>query len=105
MYNIIIEKGPPLNESELNIIICLLIDKLSINNSILKEHLMKLLYQFIELSDINKIMLVILNNSLGKNNKIKTDILDLVNELFSRKKLNISSKNYVKILGKYINID
>ena len=105
LYNIITEKGHPLNEIELNIIISLLIDKLSINNSILKEHLMKLLYQFIELSDINKIMLVILNNSLGKNNKIKTDILDLVYELFSRKKLNISSKNYVKILGKYICIN
>ena len=105
LYNIITEKGHPLNEIELNIIISLLIDKLSINNSILKEHLMKLLYEFIELSDVNKIMLIILNNALGKNNKIKTDILDLVYELYKRKKLNISSKNYVKILGKYICIN
>ena len=102
LYFIITEKGHPLNEIELNIIISLLIDKLSINNTTLKEHLMKLLNEFIELGDINKVMIVILNNTLGKNNKIKTDILDLVYELNSRKKLNISSKNYVKILGKYI---
>ena len=105
LYNIITEKGHPLNEIELNIIISLLIDKLSITNTTLKEHLMELLYEYIELSDINKIMLVVLNNSLGKNNKIKTEILDLIYELFSRKKINISSKNYIKILGKYICIN
>ena len=105
LYNIITEKGYPLNEIELNIIISLLIDKLSINNATLKEHLMKLLYEFIELSDINKMMLIVLNNSLGKNNKIKTDVLDLIYELFLRKKINISSKNYIKILGKYICIN
>ena len=105
LYHVITEKGHPLNEIELNIIISLLIDKLSINNNILKGHLMKLLYEFIELSDINKIMLIILNNSLGKNNKIKTEILDLVYELFKRKKLNLSSKNFIKILGKYICIN
>ena len=105
LYIIITEKGNPLNEIEINIIISLLIDKLSINNNILKERLMKLLDEFIELSDINRNVLVILNNSLGKNNKIKTDILDFIIDLHSRKKLNLSSKNYVKILGKYICIN
>ena len=105
LYFIITEKGHPLNEIELNIITSLLIDKILINNSTLKEHLMKLLYEFIELGDINKIVLIILNNSLGKNNKIKTDILDFIYELNSKKNLNLSSKNLVKILGKYICIN
>ena len=106
LYNIITTKGHPLNEIELNIIISLLIDKLSINNNILKEHLMKLLYEFIELSnDINKLVLYILNNTLGKNNKIKTEILDITYELYNKKKFNIATKNYVKILGKYICIN
>ena len=105
LYFIITEKGHPLNEIESLIIISLLVDKLSINNNALKEHLMKLLNEFMELSDANKIMINILNSSLGKNNKIKTDILDLVYELHLRKKLNISTKNYVKILGKYICIN
>ena len=105
LYNIIKEKKYCLNEIELNIIISLLIDKISINNNILKEHLMKLLNEFIELSDINKTAIVILNNSLGKNNKIKTDVLDFIYDLNKRKKLNLSSKNYIKILGKYICIN
>ena len=105
LYFIITEKGHPLNEIELNIITSLLIDKILINNSTLKEHLIKLLYEFIELGDINKIVLIILNNSLGKNNKIKTDILDFIYELNTKKNLNLSSKNFVKILGKYICIN
>ena len=105
LYNVIKEKGHSLNEVELNIIISLLIDKISINNNALKEHLMKLLNEFIELSDINKTAIVILNNTLGKNNKIKTDILDFIYDLSKRKKLNLASKNYVKILGKYICIN
>ena len=105
LYNVIKEKGHSLNEVELNIIISLLIDKISINNNALKEHLMKLLNEFIELSDINKTAIVILNNTLGKNNKIKTDILDFIYDLNKKKKLNLASKNYVKILGKYICIN
>ena len=46
-----------------------------------------------------------MNNTLAKNNKIKTDILDFIYDLNKRKKLNLSSKNYVKILGKYICIN
>ena len=49
LYNLIKEKNQKLNESESNIIISLLIDKLTINNNTLKEHLNKLLYEYIEL--------------------------------------------------------
>ena len=102
LYNIIAEKGLMLSEIETNIILSLLIDKLSINNSTLKEYLLKLLYEYIELNGINKIMALVLNIALGKNSKIKTDILDFTIELYNNKKLNIMSKNYVKILGKFI---
>ena len=90
------------NINNINIIISLLIDKLTINNNTLKEHLNKLLYEYIELNDINRIMIVVLNIALGKNNKIKTDILDYIIELSNNSKLNLISKNYIKILGKYM---
>ena len=102
LYNIITEKGHVLNEIESNIIISLLIDKLSINNNTLKEHLILLLSEYIELNDINKTMILVLNIALGKNSKIKTDILDYTIELYLNQKLNIMSKNYIKILGKYM---
>ena len=102
LYNIITERSYIINEIESNIIITLLIDKLSINNNALKEHLIKLLNEYIELNDINKTMILVLNIALGKNSKIKTDILDFTIELFANKKLNIMTKNYVKIFGKYI---
>ena len=102
LYNTIKENNKSLNEIELNIILTLLIDKLSINNNTLKEHLIKLLNEYIELTDINKTMIVVLNIALGKNSKIKTEILDFTNELFNKNKLDIIQRNYVKIFGKYI---
>jgi hypothetical protein len=102
LYNIINEKNYLLNEIELNIIITLLIDKLSINNNTLKEYLIKLLNEYIKLNDINKNMILVLNIALKKNSKIKTDILDFTIELCEKKKLNIMTKNYIKIFGKYI---
>ena len=102
LYNIINDKRYLLNEIESNIIITLLIDKLSINNNTLKEYLIKLLNEYIELNDINKNMILVLNIALKKNSKIKTDILDFTIELCANKKLNIMTKNYIKIFGKYI---
>ena len=102
LYNNIVEKGQMLNEIESNIIISLLIDKLSISNNTLKELLFQLLNKYIELNGINKIMALVFNIALGKNSKIKTDILDFAIDLYNNKKLNIISKTYVKILGKYI---
>ena len=102
LYIIIKEKGHVLNEIEINIIISILIDKISIINYTLKEYLYKLLNIYIELNDINKIMLVVLNIGLGKNNKIKTEILEYTNNLNKSKNLNIVNKNYAKIFGKYL---
>ena len=102
LYIIIVEKSYTLNEIEINIILTLLIDKLSLNNNTLRDYLIKLLDEYIELNDINKIMKLVLNIALGKNSKIKTDILDYTYKLYLAKKLNIMNKQYVKIFGKYI---
>ena len=102
LYNIIEEKNYILNEIEINIIMTLLIDKLSINNYTLKQHSFNLLDEYIELNEKNKTMITVLNIALSKNSKIKTDILDFTIELYKNKNLNIMSKQYVKIFGKYI---
>ena len=102
LYIVVNEKGQVLTEIESTIIISLLIDKLSINNKLLKDNLIKLLTEYIELNEINRIMISVLNFALGKNSKIKTEILDFTIELYSNKKLNIMTKNYVKLFGKYL---
>ena len=102
LYIVIKEKGQALNEIESNIIISILIDKLSIINISLKESLYRLLNSYIELFGADKIMLVVLNIGLGKNSKIKNEILDYTFEMIGNMHLNIKNKNYVKILGKYL---
>ncbi len=102
LYIILNENDYKLSEIESNIIICLLIDKLSINNNQLKDHLINLINQYMELFDINKSGLTILNYALNKNNKTKSNVLDMIIELYLNKKINIKSKNYIKILSKYL---
>ena len=52
--------------------------------------------------DTNKIMVTVINVALTKNNKIKTDILDLTIDLVNQDKLNISTKVYAKLLCKFL---
>ena len=52
--------------------------------------------------DTNKIMVTVINVDLNKNNKIKTDILDLTIDLVSQEKLNISTKTYAKLLCRFL---
>ena len=61
LYSIITEIDYHLTETESNIILCLLIDKLSINNNQIKENSMNLIKQYIEIIDTNKIFVTILN--------------------------------------------
>ena len=91
-----------LNETESNIIISILIDKLSLNNNTLREHLLSLLNKYIEYLDTNKIMVTVINVALNKNNKIKTDILDLTIDLVSKEKLNVSTKVYAKLFCRFL---
>ena len=104
LYLVLFENKYKLNETESNIIINILVDKLSLNNNTLREHLLSLLNQYIELMDTNKIMVTVINVALNKNNKIKTDILDLMIDLTTNQKLNISTKTYAKLLCKFLPI-
>jgi cytoskeleton-associated protein 5 len=102
LYLILNENKYKLNETESNIIINILIDKFSLNNNTLKEHLISILNKFIELLDANKIMATVINVALNKNNKIKTDILDITINLVSEDKLNIANRTYAKLLCKFL---
>ena len=102
LYQVLIENKYKTNDTEANIIISLLIDKLSLNNNTLREHLLLLLNKYIEYMDTNKIMVTVINIALNKNNKIKTDILDLTIDLVSQDKLNISTKTYAKLLCRFL---
>ena len=102
LYTVLYENKYKINDTESNLIISLLIDKLSLNNNTLKEHLLSLLNKYIEFMDINKIMVTVINVALNKNNKIKTDILDLTIDLVSQEKLNISTKVYAKLLCRFL---
>ena len=105
LYLIVSENKYKLNETESNIIINILIDKLSLNNNTLRDYLFVLLNKYIEYMDPNKIMVNVLNIALNKNSKIKVDILVLTNELTEKEKLNIANKVYAKLLCKFLPLE
>ena len=105
IYDIINETNYHLTETEATIILCLLIDKLSINNNQIKENALNLINQYFEVIDTNKIFLSILNFSLNRNNTIKSIVLDMTLELHLNKKINMTSKDYIKILSKYLSLN
>ena len=102
LYTVLYENKYKINDTESNLIISLLIDKLSLNNKFLRDNLLSLLNKYIEFMDTNKIMVTVINVALTKNNKIKTDILDLTIDLVNQDKLNISTKVYAKLLCKFL---
>ena len=105
MYYVIKEIGYQLNEIEANIILCLLIDKISINNYQIKENSINLIRQYSDIIDMNKIFLCVLNFALNKNNNVKSKILDLTLEFHLNKKINMTSKSYIKTLSKYLSLN
>ena len=100
----IITNNYNLNDIESNIIISLLIDKLSLKNNTLREYLHALLCKYIVYMDKNKIMPKVINIASNKSNKIKTEILDLTIDLVKQEKLDISNKLYAKLLAKFLPI-
>lgn len=101
LYAALSENKYKLNEIESNIIINILIEKLSLNNNTLREILFSLLNIYIDLMDTNKIMITVINLVLNKNLKIKMDILDLIYDLTINQKLNLATKVYIKLLCKF----
>ena len=104
LFLILSENKYKLNETESNILINILIDKFSLNNNTLKEHLISILIKYIEFLDANKSMVTVLNVALNKNNKIKTDILDITLDLVEKQKLNIANKTYAKLFCRFLPI-
>ena len=105
LYSVISENKYKLNETESNIIINILIDKLSLNNNTLRDYLFTLLDKYIDYMDPNKIMVNVLNVALNKNSKIKLDILDLTIDLTDNQKLNIANRTYAKLFCKFLPLE
>ena len=102
IYLIISEAEYHLDEIEANIILCLLTDKISINNNQIRDISINLIRQYSQIIDMNKSFLEVLNFALNKNNKVKSKILDMALEFHLKKKIIMTSKTYVKVLSKYL---
>ena len=102
IYIMIKETEYQLDEIEANIILCLLIDKISINNNQIKETALNLIRKYSQIMDMNKIFLGVLNFALNKNNKVRSRVLDILLEFHFNKKINMTSKAYIKILSKFL---
>ena len=92
-------------EIESNILISLLIDKLSISNNTLKETLNEIIRNFIEIIGANKIALYMINIAHTKNSKIKIDVLEIITDLYLNQKIDIVNKHYIKSLSKFVAIN
>lgn len=94
-----------MNDTEINIIIPLLVEKLSITNSVLKEHVVFLLNHFINIIGANKATLLMLNTSLNKNQKIKSEILDLATDLYLNDLIDINTRQYARVFSKFLSVN
>ena len=94
-----------LNDTESNIIIPLLVEKLSLTNSLLKEHVVFLLNNYINIVGTNKATLIMLNTALTKNQKIKSEILDLTTDLYLNDGIDIATRQYARVFAKYLAIN
>ena len=90
LNNIINMYNYKLNDIEYNIIFSILIEKL-----------VYLINQFIFLTNQNKIINLILNISINKNNKIKREIMDIIINLYKSQKININSNNLLSSLNNF----
>jgi hypothetical protein len=70
LYILLNKKNFMLNDIEYNIVFYMLIEKLSINNNVLKEKIINSLNNYLNLCGPNKIISNIINISINKNNKI-----------------------------------
>ena len=95
------KKSYILNEIEYNIIFYILIEKLSINSNTLKEKIINLINNYLNLCGPNKIISNIINISINQNNKVKTEMLNIIINLYKAQKLNIYSNNFITILNNF----
>ena len=105
LYQLISSINYNLNETEINIILPLLISKLSLNNTSLKEHLIFLLHNYITIIGTNKATIIILTACLNKNVKIKSEVLDITTDLYLNDQIDIGNKAYVKLFTKFLSVN
>ena len=82
-----------------------MLEKFSITINSLKETLNKFIIEFVEINRPNETTLNMLNFALIKNSKIKEDVLEIVNDLYVKQKIDIINKNYIKTLSKFISFN
>ena len=98
LYITVVKYDYKLNDIEYNIIFSMLIEKLCINNNLLKEKIIYLINRYIYLINADEIVPILLNNSIDKNNSIKLEILDIVINLYKSQDMNKYSKIYISSL-------
>ena len=105
LYQVIINIDYELTDTEVNIILPLLISKLTVNNTALKEHLYEILHSYMEFIGMGKATIVIVNASLNKNVKIKSEIIDIITELYLNNSIDIASKPYIKVFSRFLSVN
>jgi hypothetical protein len=102
LYILLNKKKFILNDIEYNIVFYMLIEKLSINNNVLKEKIINSLNNYLNLCGPNKIISNIINISINKNNKVKTEILNIIINLYETQNLNIYTNNFISLLNNFL---
>ena len=105
LLTIITKNNYTLTDIESNIIISILIDKLSITNNNLREHLLNLIDKFIKLIGAKNIIVYLINCGLGKNTRIKSEVLDLVTDLHLNQQIDIAQRTTVRLLSKFLSVN
>ena len=94
-----------LSDIESNIIISMLIDKLSITNNNLRKDLLSLINKYIEIIGAKSIIIYLINCGLGKNTRIKSDVLELVTNLHLEQQIDICQRTIVRLLSKFLSVN
>ena len=103
LYGFFYNNGYKLNEKESYLIIKILLKLLSLNDNKIKEQILILLNKLIKYIKTNKIIEILFQFGEEKTTEIKKDILELTINLINEEKfIDISNKNFVKLLFIYL---
>jgi len=103
LYGFFYNNSYKCNEKESYLIIKILLKLLSLNDNKIKEQILILLNKFIKYIKTNRIIEIMFQLGEETATEIKKDILELTINLIKEEKfIDISNKNFVKILFKYL---
>ncbi|MCQ2818180.1 MAG: hypothetical protein MJ252_13015, partial [archaeon] len=91
-----------MNDIETNVLLTILIDKLTILNSSLKEQVLLLINKFINLIGQNKATLIIISTAIKRNAKIKSEVIELIIDMYMNTDIDIANKSYIKLFGRLL---